>query len=81
MFVNMKKLFSKIPKKGKLFPNILFGNNVKYSPLFEGESKSKVKMYFYRLYEKKIGGFHPPPLGNRVNTIVMRVLTNFYQSM
>ena len=33
IMVKIYKLFPEVSKMGKLFPNGLFGNNVKYSPL------------------------------------------------
>ena len=48
IMVKIYKLFPEVSKMGKLFPNGLFGNNVKYSPLHriikkEQDKKSKSK--------------------------------------
>ena len=37
IMVKIYKLFPEVSKMGKLFPNELFGNNVKYLPLEESE--------------------------------------------
>ena len=37
IMIKIYKLFPEVSKKGKLFPNGLFGNNVKYSPLGVGQ--------------------------------------------
>ena len=42
-FVKMKKTLPKNSKKRENFPNILFGNHVKYSPLSREQLKAQIR--------------------------------------